>query len=79
VNKYKVKCTLLCSTLDAVLFTTLITNICTKMENLRLCTSAEAGIVLNLFLNLYKNEPRVLVKLFLHKEYVAYLSRKVCY
>jgi len=30
--------------LTAVLFTTLT-------ENLRLCTSAEAGIVLNLFLN----------------------------
>jgi len=41
----------------AVLFTTLI-------ENLRLCFSAEAGLVLNLFSNL-KNEPYVFIKLFL--------------
>jgi len=40
------------------LFTTLI-------ENLRVCSSAEAGIILNLFLNLSKNEPRVLMKLSL--------------
>jgi len=33
-----------CMALAAVLFTTLI-------ENLKLCSSAEAGIVLNLFLN----------------------------
>jgi len=33
-----------CAALAAVLFTSLI-------ENLRLCSSAEAGIVLNLFLN----------------------------
>jgi len=33
-----------CAALAAVLFTTLI-------ETLRLCCSAEAGIVLNLFLN----------------------------
>jgi len=44
--------------LAAVLFTTLI-------ENLRLCSSAEAGIVHNLFLNFEQNEPRVLIKLFL--------------
>jgi len=47
-----------CAALAAVLFTTLI-------ENLRLYSSAEAEIVLNLFLNLSKNEPRVLIKLFL--------------
>jgi len=36
----------------AVLFTTLIANICTLIiENLSVCSSAEAGIVLNLFLN----------------------------
>jgi len=34
-----------CAALSAVLFTTLI-------ENLRLCSSVEAGIVVNLFLNL---------------------------
>jgi len=33
-----------CAALAAVLFTTLV-------ENLGLCSSAEAGIVLNLFLN----------------------------
>jgi len=42
-----------------VLFTTLIANICSEIENLSLCSSAEAGIVLNLFLNFeqkcYKN------------------------
>jgi len=49
VNKREAKCSLLskmqfanCAALVAVLFTTLI-------ENLRLCSSAEAGIVLNLF------------------------------
>jgi len=47
-----------CAALTAILFTALI-------ENLRLCSSAEAGIVLNLFLNFEKNEPRVLIKLFL--------------
>jgi len=47
-----------CAALAVVLFTTLI-------ENLRLCSSAEAGIVLKLFLNFEKNEPRVLLKLFL--------------
>jgi len=40
-----------CAALNAILLTTLI-------ENLRLCSSAEAGIVLNLFLNF---EPRVLI------------------
>jgi len=45
VNKREAKCTLLnCAALAAVLFTNLI-------ENLKLCSSAEAGIVLNLFLN----------------------------
>jgi len=43
-----------CVALAAVLFITLI-------EYLRFYSSAEAGIVLNLFLN----EPRVLIKLFL--------------
>jgi len=44
--------------LAAALFTTLI-------KNLKLCSSAEAGIVLNLFLNFEQNEPRILIKLFL--------------
>jgi len=48
-----------------VLFTTLFVNICSYIENLSLYSSAEAGIVLNLFLNLRKNEPRNLTKLFL--------------
>jgi len=39
----------------AVLLTTLI-------ENMRICSSAEAGIVLNLFLNSEKNKPRILIK-----------------
>jgi len=43
-----------CAALSAVMF-------CTLIENLRLCSSAEAGIVLNLS----KNEPCVLIKLFL--------------
>jgi len=38
-----------CAALAAVLFTTLIANICSEIENLRLCFSAEAEIVLNLF------------------------------
>jgi len=37
----------ICAELAAVLFTTLT-------ENLRLCSSAEAGVVLNLFLNFEK-------------------------
>jgi len=41
-----------CAALAAVLFTTLIANICSLTENLKLCSSAETGIVLNLFLNL---------------------------
>jgi len=48
-----------CMALAAVYFTTLI-------ENLRLCSCHEAGIVLNLLLDLKKNEHRVLIKLFLH-------------
>jgi len=35
----------------AVLFTTLIENICSLIENLSLYSSAEVEIVLNLFLN----------------------------
>jgi len=46
-----------CAALAAVLFTTLT-------ENLKLCSSAEAGIVLKFWA---KNEPRVLIKLFLEK------------
>jgi len=42
--KQNALCELPYATRAAVLFTTLI-------ENLRLCSSAEAGIVLNLFLN----------------------------
>jgi len=49
-----------CAALVAVLFTTLT-------ENSRLYSSAEAGIVLNLFLKLSKNEPRVLIKVFYKK------------
>jgi len=37
--------------LATVLFNTLIANICAQIINLRLCSSAEAGIVLNFFLN----------------------------
>jgi len=45
MNKHKAKCTLQnFVALAAVLFATLI-------ENLRICSSAEVGIVLNLFLN----------------------------
>jgi len=44
-----------CAILATVLFTTLT-------ENLRLCSSAKAGIVLKFRA---KNEPRVLIKLFL--------------
>jgi len=59
VNKREAKCTLrIVRHLLLFLFTTLI-------ENLILCSSAEAGIVLNLFLNFEQNEPRVLIKLFL--------------
>jgi len=43
-----------CAVLAAVLYTTLT-------EKLRFCSSTEAGIVLYL----RKNEPRVLIKLFL--------------
>jgi len=46
MNKHEAKCTLLnyYAALAAVLFKT-------STENLRLCSSAEVGIVLNLFLN----------------------------
>jgi len=45
INKIEANCSLLiCVALAVVLFTTLI-------ENLKLCSSTEAGIVLNLFLN----------------------------
>jgi len=37
--------------LAALLFTTLIANICLKFKNLRLCSSAEAEIVFDLFVN----------------------------
>jgi len=47
-----------CAALAAVLFTALI-------ENLRLCSSAEAGIVLIYSYILSKNEHHVLIKLFL--------------
>jgi len=49
-----------CAALVAVLFTTVH-----LIENLRLCSSAEAGIVLNLFLNFEKKEPRVLIKKYI--------------
>jgi len=44
MNKHEAKCILHCVALAAVLFTILI-------KNLRFCSSGEAGIVLNLFLN----------------------------
>jgi len=47
--------------LAAVLFTPLA-------ENLRLCSSTEAGLFLICSLILSKNEPRVLIKLFLLKK-----------
>jgi len=46
------------ATLAAVLFATLT-------QNLRLCSSAEAGIVLIVLKFWAQNEPRVLIKLFL--------------
>jgi len=52
-----------CAAFAAVLFTNLIANICSKFENLRLCSAAETGIVFNLFLNIDQNEPCVLIKL----------------
>jgi len=52
-----------CEALVIILFITLI-------QNLRLCSFAEAGIVLNLFLNFEQNEPRVLVK------YCSYKKKK---
>jgi len=60
VNMREAKCTLL-----IVLHLLLFYSLYALTENLRLCTSAEAGFALNLFLNLSKNEPRVLIKLFL--------------
>jgi len=47
-----------CAALAAVLFAALT-------QNLILCSFAEAGIVLNCSKILSKNEPRVLIKLFL--------------
>jgi len=49
-----------CVALTAVLFNSLISDICFQIENLKLCSSAEAGMVLNLFLNFEQNETRVL-------------------
>jgi len=40
-----------CAAFLLFLFTVLIANICSEIENLRLCSFAEAGIVLNLYLN----------------------------
>jgi len=51
----------ICAALAAGLFTTLIANICPEFENLRLCSSAEAVIFLNLFLNFEQNEPYVFI------------------
>jgi len=48
VNKCEAKATANCAVLAAVLYPTLI-------ENLRLCSSAEAGIVFKLFLNFEQN------------------------
>jgi len=47
-----------CAALAAALFTTLI-------KNLRLCSSAEAGLFLICSIILSKNEPGVVIKLFL--------------
>jgi len=47
-----------CAALAAVLFTTLT-------QNLRICSSAELGLFLIVLKFLAKNEPRVLIKLFL--------------
>jgi len=47
-----------CAALIAALFTTLT-------QNFRLCSSAEAGLFLICSQILSKNEPRVLIKLFL--------------
>jgi len=60
---------------------TFIANICSYIENLRVCCSAEAGIVLNLFLAtrvqiLSKNEPRVFIKLFLLKSVILFKTIK---
>jgi len=52
-----------CLALAAVLFTTLI-------ENLRLYSSAKAGLFLICSSILSKNESRVLIKLFLEKKSV---------
>jgi len=49
-----------CAAHAAVMFTTLI-------ENLKLCSSVEVGIVLDLILNVEKNKPRVLIKFFCKK------------
>jgi len=48
-EKHETKCSLRCAS-ATVLFNTLIANICSLIENLSPCSSAEAGIVLNLFL-----------------------------
>jgi len=37
--------------LVVILYITLTANVCFQIENLRLCSLAEAGIVLDLFLN----------------------------
>jgi len=51
-----------CAALAVVLLTTLI-------ENLRICSSAKAKIVFNLFLNFGQNKPCVLInkKVYLYK------------
>jgi len=68
VNKREAKCTANCAMLAAVLFTTLI-------ENLRLCSSAEAGIVLNLFLNCEQKRASCSYKIVFIKKKVYYTER----
>jgi len=56
-----------CATLAAVLFITLI-------EHLKLCSSAEVGIVLNLFLNFEQKLASCSYKIVLIKKY-TYIHR----
>jgi len=79
VNKHEAKYTLLnCATLAAVLFTVLIANISSYIENLRLCSSAEVGIVLKTFINFEMNlvfHKIVLFKSVLCLYLLAHISR----
>jgi len=71
VNKHETKCTLLIVRhLLHVLFITLI-------ENLRFCSSAEAEIALNLFLNYEQNGASCSYKIVLIKK-ISVLKLKHC-